>query len=142
LPREDGGWQEWALYIGHGVRRMLLRYRDGAKMFSGTYLTDSAIFARMETLLRRFVDAGFSVSEAICAYRTIYCYAVGFTIEEQAICPRPGKRDPRYDPGKREQRIDGERFPLTLAAGEAMFNFDEQFEKGLATIIRGLRPRD
>jgi len=142
LPREDGDWQEWALYIGHGVRRMLLRYRDGAKMFSGTYLTDSTIFARMETLLRRFVDAGFTVSEAICAYRTIYCYAVGFTIEEQAICPRPGKRDPRYDPGQRERRIDGERFPLTMAAGEAMFSFDEQFEKGLETIIRGSRPRD
>ena len=118
---------------------MLLRYRDGAKMFSGTYLTDSRLFARMESLLRKFVDAGFPARDAIGAYRTIYCYAVGFTIEEQAVCPRPGKRDPRYDLAKRGQRIDREQFPLTLAAGEAMYQFDEQFEQGLRIIIRGLR---
>jgi TetR/AcrR family tetracycline transcriptional repressor len=139
LPPGDGGWQEWAMYIGNGVRRMLLRYRDGAKMFSGTYLTDSRLFARMESLLRKFVDAGFPARDAICAYRTIYCYAVGFTIEEQAVCPRPGKRDPRYDLAKRGQRIDREQFPLALAAGEAMYQFDEQFEQGLRIIIRGLR---
>lgn len=139
LPEEGGGWEEWALFIGHGVRRMLLRYRDGAKMLSGTYLTDNSLFARMELLLHKFVDAGFSPPDAICAYRTIYCYAVGFTIEEQAVCPRPGKRDPRYDLTKRSQRIDPERFPLALKAGEEMYNFDEQFKRGLEIIIRGLR---
>jgi hypothetical protein len=120
---------------------MLLRYRDGAKMFSGTYLTDSSLFGRMEGLLRKFVDAGFSAREAICAYRTIYCFAVGFTIEEQAVCPRPGKRDSRYDIAKREQRIDGERFPLALAAGKQMYEFDEQFEQGLRIIIGGIRAK-
>jgi len=139
LPGEGGDWREWAVYFGNGVRRMLLSHRDGAKMFSGTYLTDNGLFAGMESALRRFVDAGFSAREAVCAYRTIYCYAVGFTIEEQAVCPRPGKRDPRYDPSKRAQRIDRERFPLTMAAGEEMYKFDEQFEQGLRIIIRGLR---
>jgi len=138
LPGEGGGWPEWAVYFGNGVRRMLLRYRDGAKMFSGTYLTDSSLFAGMEMALRRFVDAGFSAREAVFAYRTIYCYAVGFTIEEQAVCPRPGKRDPRYDVAKRAQRIGREQFPLTAAAGEEMDKFDEQFEQGLRIIIRGL----
>jgi TetR/AcrR family transcriptional regulator, tetracycline repressor protein len=139
LPHEDGQWPEWGAYFGNGIRRMLLRYRDGAKMLSGTYLTDSSLFAGMELALRKFVDAGFSPREAISAYRTIYCYAVGFTIEEQAVCPRPGKRDPRYDLTKRAQRIDPEKFPLTLAAGEEMYQFDQQFEQGLRIIIRGLR---
>ncbi len=140
LPGTDGDWREWGTYFGEGVRRMLLRHRDGAKMLSGTYLTDSSLFGAMESALRRFVDAGFTAHEAVCAFRTIYCYAVGFAIEEQAVRPRPGQRDPRYDPAKRARRIDAKRFPLVHAAGDDMFRFDEQFQTGLRLIIRGLRP--
>ena len=140
LPGEEGGWREWAMHLGNGVRRMLLRYRDGAKMFSGTYLTDDTLYEPMEGALRRFVDAGFTPEEALCGYKTIYCYAVGFTIEEQAVYPRPGKRDPRYDPKKREQRITHpEQLPLTLASGKLMEDFDDNFQQGLEIIIRGLR---
>ncbi len=139
LPGEGGDWPAWGVYFGNGVRRMLLRYRDGAKMISGTYLTDSSLYAGMESALHKLVDAGFSLREAVYAYRTIYCYAVGFAIEEQAVVPRPGKRDPRYDPPKRTERIGREQFPLTLAAGKEMYKFDEQFEQGLRIIIRGLR---
>jgi TetR/AcrR family tetracycline transcriptional repressor len=90
----------------------------------------------MELALRKFVDAGFSPREATYAYRTIYCYAVGFTIEEQVVRPRPSKRHPRYDLPKRAER---QQFPLALAAGKQMHKFDEQFEAGLQIIIRGLR---
>jgi len=140
LPGTQRDWPAWAMRFGQEMRRMLLRHRDGAKMFSGTYLTDSSVFESMEFTLRKFVDAGFSLQDALCAFKTIYCYTVGFTIEEQAVCPRPGKRDPRYDLGKRAQRIDPERFPLALASGDEMYNFDQQFEKGLRIIIRGLSP--
>jgi len=139
LPGEHGDWPQWAMYFGKEMRRMLLRHRDGAKMFSGTYLTDSSVFEQMEISLRRFVDAGLSMRDAMCAFKTIYCYTVGFTIEEQAVCPKPGKRDPRYGLTKRAQRIDPKRFPLALAAGAEMYNFDERFEEGLQIIIRGLR---
>ncbi len=140
LPGKHGDWADWAMYFGKEMRRMLLRHRDGAKMFSGTYLTDNTAFEPMEIALRRFVDAGFSVEDAMCAFKTIYCYTVGFTIEEQAVCPKPGKRDPRYDLTKRAQRIDPKRFPLALVAGEEMYNFDERFDRGLQVIIRGLTP--
>jgi AcrR family transcriptional regulator len=140
LPGEHGNWREWAMYFGKEMRRMLSRHRDGAKMFSGTYLTDHSVFESMEVSLRRFVEAGFSAQEAFCAFKTIYCYTVGFTIEEQAVCPRPGKRDPRYDLTKRAERIDPKRFPLALAAGAEMYDFDQRFERGLEVIIRGLRP--
>jgi AcrR family transcriptional regulator len=138
LPRGRGTWREWAMHFGKGTRRMLLSHRDGAKMISGTYLSDETAFASMEDALRKFVDAGFPLKDAVNAFRTIYCYAVGFTIEEQAVFPRPGRRDPRYDPTKRAQRIDAERFPLAVAAGEKMHNFDERFEDGMQIIIRGL----
>jgi TetR/AcrR family transcriptional regulator, tetracycline repressor protein len=138
LPGERGDWRQWAMYFGKEMRRMLLLHRDGAKMFSGTYLTDSSVFESMEFSLRKFVDAGFSIQDAACAFKTIYSYTVGFTIEEQAVYPKPGKRDPRYDPAARGRRIDSERFPLAVAAGQEMYDFDDHFDRGLQVIIRGL----
>ncbi len=141
LPGQQGDWPDWAMHLGHGIRRTLLRHRDGAKMFSGTYLTNSALYAPIEAALRRLVEAGFTARDAICVYLTIYCYAVGFTIEEQAVYPRPGKRDPRYDLKTRAARmVPAEQFPLVLAAGEEMFDFDRQFQQGLQLIVHGLRP--
>lgn len=133
-----GDWRDWALTLGKQLREMLLRHRDGAKMFSGTYLTDTSAFEPMEAALRQFVDAGFSPQDAVCALKTIYCYTIGFTIEEQAVCPKPGKRDPRYDAAQRGRRIESNRFPLVLNAGSAMYNFDRQFHQGLQIIIRGI----
>ena len=118
---------------------MLLRYRDGARMFSGRYLTDSGIFETMETALRKLTSAGFLLPNATHGLNVIYCYTVGFTIEEQAVFPRPGKKRKRYEFAERAKRIDRERFPLAAAAGEHTFvDFDRHFEQGLRLIIRGL----
>lgn len=136
---EDVTWRNWAAEYGRGLRRMLLRYRDGAKVFSGTYLTDSSMFAAMELALRQFTAAGFSVRDAARGLSTIYSYTVGFTIEEQAVYPRPGEWNEQYDLTKRAGRIDAEKFPLALAAGEELFTgFDDRFEHGLRLIISGL----
>jgi TetR/AcrR family tetracycline transcriptional repressor len=141
LPSEELPWPDWAAEYGKRLRGMLLRYRDGAKMFSGRYLTDNAFFSSMEAALSKLTTAGFTLRDAACGLLTIYCYAVGFTIEEQAVYPRPGERNEQYDLGKRAERIDAERFPLALAVGEEAFSkFDERFEQGLRMIIRGLRP--
>jgi TetR/AcrR family transcriptional regulator, tetracycline repressor protein len=139
LPSGEGSWDDWAISYGIGLRHMLLRYRDGAKMFSGTYLTDSALYAPMETALQKLTTAGFSLLEAISGLATIYYYTVGFTIEEQAIHPRPSELNQQYDLAKRDERIDGATFPLALAAGAEIFsNFDQRFEQGLKLIIAGL----
>jgi TetR/AcrR family transcriptional regulator, tetracycline repressor protein len=54
--------------------------------------------------------------------------------------PRPGRRDPGYDPNTRAKRLDGERFPLALAAGQEVFTgFDDRFDHGLRLIIAGLK---
>ena len=37
--RKQAGWKEWVVAFGEGLRRMLLRYRDGARMVIGTRLT-------------------------------------------------------------------------------------------------------
>ena len=141
LRTNDAAWFDWAVEFGKWLRRVLLRYRDGARMFSGRYLTDSTLFETMESALRKLTDAGFSLRDATLCLNTIYCYAVGFTIEEQAVYPRPGRRSKRYDLARRAKRIDGRKFPLSVAAGEHSFlDFDERFEQGVRVILEGARP--
>jgi TetR/AcrR family tetracycline transcriptional repressor len=140
LADQSTTWSGWAAAYGRQLRRMLLRYRDGARMFSGRYLTDSALFAATESALCKFTAAGFSLADAASGLLTIYCYVVGFTIEEQVVYPRPGERSEQYDLDKRAERIDAAKFPLSLAAGKvALSGFEERFEQGLHTIITGLQ---
>jgi AcrR family transcriptional regulator len=141
VPTESANWVELAESYGRGLRGMLLSHRDGAKMFSGTFLTDDSVYASMERAIRTLTDAGFSARDAARGLNTIYCYTVGFTIEEQAVHPRPGERDEKYDPAARARRVDRDDLPLVRDTGdEVLGNFDERFEHGLQVIIRGLRP--
>jgi TetR/AcrR family tetracycline transcriptional repressor len=139
LPMSAGvKWDKWAMRYGKELRQMLLLHRDGAKMVSGTRLTDNSLYAPMESALRTLVDAGFSPKLSMAALSTIYSYVVGFVIEEQAVCPRPGERDEFYGPQQRGQRIDAEKFPLALQAGDLFSNFDQHFEVGMHLIISGI----
>lgn len=137
-PSNDANWAEWTEQFGKRLREMLLRYRDGARIFGGRYLTDVALFATMETALGKFTKAGFSLRDAAQGLNTVYCYAVGFAIEEQAAYPRPGKRRKRYELSERARRVDSRQFPLAAAAGEHTFaDFGQHFERGLRMIIQG-----
>jgi TetR/AcrR family tetracycline transcriptional repressor len=136
---EDVGWRELAIAYGHGMRRMLLRYRDGGKMFAGTLLTDTSVYQRQEAMLRVFTGAGFTVAESVGAMGTVYCYTIGYVIEEQAVYPRPGERSDDYDIGKRTQRMAHENVPLSTEAGETLFgDFDTRYDRGLQAIVTGV----
>ena len=137
-PGPELSWQEWAEQFGKRLREMLLRYRDGARIFSGRFLTDPSLYGMMETALRKFTEAGLSLRDATQGLNTIYCYAIGFAIEEQAVYPRPGRRRKQYELSERTKRIDTKKFPLAAAAGEHTFaDFDKHFEQGLRIIIKG-----
>jgi TetR/AcrR family tetracycline transcriptional repressor len=141
LPRANLPWSAWAAESARALRQTLLRYRDGARMFSGRYLTDPSLYASLETALRKFAEAGFSLADAASVLNTLYCYVIGFTIEEQAVFPRQGKRSKQYDPAWRSKRIDPNKFPLSQAAGpEAFGQFDERFARGVELILRGVQP--
>jgi AcrR family transcriptional regulator len=138
-PAPGEGWRDWLLAYSRRLHQMLLSHRDGAKMMSGTYLTDDTMFGVMEVALRALVDAGFTPRDAARALHTVYSYAVGFAIEEQAIYPRPGQRSEQYDPARRAARIDAARLPLAAATGDELIgSFDERYEHGLRLILAGL----
>jgi TetR/AcrR family tetracycline transcriptional repressor len=136
---DESDWVVFAERYGRGLRGMLLSHRDGAKMFSGTYLTDSSVYASMERSIKILTSAGFSPRDAVRALNTIYCYTIGFVIEEQAVFVKPGVRDERYTQGSREERA-GADLPLVRSTSEEVVdNFEDRFEYGLQVIIRGLR---
>jgi TetR/AcrR family tetracycline transcriptional repressor len=99
MPADD--WPTMLADGARALRRMMLNYRDGAKVFSGTFFTDDEPPSVVP--LKLMTDAGLDPTRAsidparaIQALFTVYSYTIGFTIEEQAVYPKPGERDERY----------------------------------------------
>jgi TetR/AcrR family transcriptional regulator, tetracycline repressor protein len=132
-------WDDWAVCYCLGLRKTLLHYREGAKMFSGTYLTDTALYVPMDASLRKLTIAGFNLRQAAIGIGALYSYVVGFVIEEQAVKPLPGESNPQYDLAHRDARVDREKYPLAHAAGAAMFgDQDTRFLEGIRLIVSGM----
>lgn len=131
-------WQQAVTATCRTLRDGLLRHRDGAKVFSGTRLTDLGHAERQHLMLSSFTDAGFALPDAVQAFMTAYAYTVGFVIEEQAVHPLPGERAPGYDPQERAAGIAPEH-ALAAEAGRDLFgDFETRFERGLAVIVAGV----
>ncbi|MFE7562697.1 TetR/AcrR family transcriptional regulator C-terminal domain-containing protein [Kitasatospora sp. NPDC057500] len=131
-------WQEAVTGTCRTLRTSLLGYRDGAKVFSGTRLTDSGHTEGQQALLAAFGRAGFDLGDAVLAFTTAYAFTIGFVIEEQAVHPVPGERAPGYDPEQRAAGIDPEH-ALAAAAGRDLFGgFEQRFERGLAIVVAGI----
>ncbi len=91
----DIAWREGLIAYATIVRRALLSHRDGAKAFSGTYLTDAGVLEQQELMLAQMSAAGFTLEATVRTYSLLYSFTVGFCIEEQAVAQaEPG--DDRY----------------------------------------------
>ncbi|MEV8017683.1 TetR/AcrR family transcriptional regulator C-terminal domain-containing protein [Streptomyces sp. NPDC086554] len=133
----DADWRTAFTTAMRGLRRHLLMYRDGAKVYSGTRFTDLSYAAPMEAQLRTLTEAGFTPGGAARAWLTAYSYTIGYVIEEQAMGPDPAKEAGGYDLAARAERLAA--YPLAAAAGQEMFrDYDAGFEKGLAALVTGI----
>ncbi|WP_239516084.1 TetR/AcrR family transcriptional regulator C-terminal domain-containing protein [Streptomyces sp. ICC4] len=131
-----GDWHEALQAAMRGLRDHLLRYRDGAKVYSGTHFTDMSYAAPMEAHLRTLVAGGFTAAGAARAWFTAYSYTIGYVIEEQSMGPMPGSDGEGYDLEARAARLAA--FPLAAEAGPEMFrDQDAGFEAGLAAVLAG-----
>ncbi|MGK4585867.1 TetR/AcrR family transcriptional regulator C-terminal domain-containing protein [Kitasatospora sp. HPMI-4] len=132
-----GEWRQTYLATMRGLRTELLRYRDGAKVYSGARFTDTSYAAGLEASLRLLTEAGFTPRAAARAWYTGYSYTIGYTIEEQAMGPNPFAGDDGYDLDARAQRLAAH--PLAAEAGRVMFHdFDQGYEQGLAAVLAGI----
>jgi TetR/AcrR family transcriptional regulator, tetracycline repressor protein len=138
--RESSDWSVWAATFGTGLRKTLLAYRDGARMVSGTRLTNTEYMKTAERIGGKLVESGLTVRQAVVLMSTIYNYTLSFVMEEQAVYPRPGERSPQYDIAKRNARLDPEEFPLSRQSGAILFDrFDRRYKEGLDLILRGVK---
>ncbi|MGI5339652.1 TetR/AcrR family transcriptional regulator C-terminal domain-containing protein [Streptomyces sp. CA-181903] len=130
-------WQETLAGSHRVLRQVLLGYRDGAKVYSGTRFTDTSYAVPMERYLASLVRAGFTPREAARAYYTVYCFTIGYVIEEQSAADDPGRGVKGIDVSERAERLA--EFPLAAAAGPELFgNADAGFEAGLAAVVAGI----
>ncbi|MFI5782409.1 TetR/AcrR family transcriptional regulator C-terminal domain-containing protein [Nocardia sp. NPDC051570] len=140
-PRRGVDWDEWSAEWARRLRRTMLRYRDGARVFAGTWVTDPFVFRTTELALGTLQDAGFELRTAARTFGVLLHYTVGFTIEEQA---RTGIDYGDVNPYGDEQMsaiLDPERFPLSAAARNDLFDpdTDRGFEDGLRVVLAGMR---
>ncbi|WP_260739044.1 TetR/AcrR family transcriptional regulator C-terminal domain-containing protein [Tunturiibacter lichenicola] len=136
--RRGSDWKIWAAAFGHGLRKTLLAYRDGARMVSGTELTNTEYMKTVESIGSRLLEAGFSLRQTVVLLSTIYSYTLSFVMEEQAVYPRPKERSPRYDIARRKARLDADELPLLRQSGSILFDrFDRRYKEGLELILQG-----
>lgn len=123
VPRRGESWVEWTAETARRLRATMLAYRDGARVLSGTYLTNAG--RPLELALRTLCDAGFTIRDAARGITSVYSYVQGFTVEEQTDQSAPEPDD---------------RFPLTARArADLTSDPDERFEHGLQLLLSGLR---
>jgi len=131
-------WGVWVTTFAHGLRRTLLRYRDGGRMIAGTRLTNTSFQETAERVGSRLVEAGFSARQAIVLLSAVYTFTVSFVIEEQAVFPVPGQRSAAYDIEERNTKLDARTFPLLREAGLVLFDeFDRRYRESLDLMLRG-----
>jgi TetR/AcrR family tetracycline transcriptional repressor len=132
-PRAGESWEHWLADLARAQRAAVLRYRDGARIFAGSNLTEPTLFRATELALRTLQDAGFPIQQAARAVAALTHYTVGFTIEEQAHAAAPTSH---------AELVDATRFPLTAQAyvDDGLWDADTDgcFEYGLALILTGM----
>lgn len=136
--RRHADWKLWVSSFGEGLRKALLRYRDGARMLTGTKLTNTVYMKTAEAIGVELVRAGFTLRQGVVLLSTVYNYTLNFVTEEQAVFPRPGERSENYDLGARSAELAGESLPLMRQAGPILFDrFERRYKEGLALIVQG-----
>ncbi|MFJ8926717.1 TetR/AcrR family transcriptional regulator C-terminal domain-containing protein [Streptomyces sp. NPDC102340] len=136
----SGSWQEWLIEGNRQLRATLLRYRDGAKVFSGSRFTGTDHGPELEANLRLLTGAGFTPDQAAWAGTTAYMYTLGFVTEEQGMRSSSGEGPGVVDVEERARKLAD--YPLAAAAGGQLFAaYDERFEEGLRLIVAGIEAR-
>ncbi|SNT11558.1 transcriptional regulator, TetR family [Granulicella rosea] len=141
LPRKaDADWSVFAAAFGTGLRKVLLRYRDGARLVTGSRLTDTRYMTVAESIAKRIVDGGFTIRQTVVLMSTINAYTQSFVMEEQAVFTRPGERSAQYDLAARKAALEGKGLPILIQSGPILFDrFDRRYREGIELIIGGAR---
>ncbi|MCA0296666.1 MAG: TetR/AcrR family transcriptional regulator C-terminal domain-containing protein [Actinobacteria bacterium] len=129
-------WRTLLRTIAHRVRSLLLEYRDGARVVSGTLLTDDDALRALEAPLAALVADGFTPLDAQRALATVNAFVIGYVIEEQQ---RLAQGTRRYTAEQRRARLDPDAQPLSYALSAEVVDLPEQaFEWGVEALVAGI----
>lgn len=138
-PGPDGepAWWTACADFARTTRTALLAHRDGARLFAGTYLTDTDVLTDQEAGFAWMAEQGFPVAATADAYAILVGFVVGHCIEEQG---RAQAAAGRYDLTARDERIGAADHPLVAAAGRRLFDpdVDGRFEAMLRVVLTGI----
>lgn len=131
-------WREDLTAYAHVLRSQYLSRRDGARIFSGTRLSDPQIIRMKEPLLERWTTASeWTPAAADDAIDVVTAFVVGFVIEEQEKRQSAESDPERYSIAEWESWL-GEGAPLVKEAGRRRDNGDPRFERHLSIVLNGL----
>ncbi|PZX34199.1 Tetracyclin repressor domain-containing protein [Cupriavidus phytorum] len=140
LPQgPDQAWDSRLRQIAAALRQALLKHRDGARVFAGTYVVSDNVLRINESMLEAFALAGVDLSRASTYSFSVLYYILGFVMEEQALGPHG-----EFDVASRKsafEELAKRSYPRNFAAREAIFStdFDARFSTGLELIIAGVK---
>ncbi|WP_109126594.1 TetR/AcrR family transcriptional regulator C-terminal domain-containing protein [Dyella sp. C11] len=136
--RNTSDWPAWVMAFGQGLRKHLLKVRDGGRMVEGSRLTNALFQETTEHIGSHLVQAGLTHRQAVVLMSTVYMFTLSFVVEEQAVFPRPGERSPDYDLEQRNSELDATKFPFMRKAGAVLFDqFDRRYKESMKLIIAG-----
>lgn len=142
-PAWSPSWLVAVSATAHDIRRALLKRRDGARVYAGTYVTTDNVFRVAEALIAPLCEAGASTRLASWGAFSILYYVTGFVTEEQPLVHL--KAGSANIERQREQftALAARRYPHALAAMDDLFDmdFDARFELGLDLLVTGLDVR-
>ena len=142
-PSTSTTWFIAVSMTAHEIRRALLKRRDGARVYAGTYVTTGNTLRVAEALIGPLREAGASTRLASWGAFSILYYVMGFVMEEQPLV-RPDAEPLNIESHRGSfEALAANSYPHALAAMGDLFNpdFDARFDLGLDLLITGLRVR-
>lgn len=141
LPAPGAGWRADLAAYARVLRAEYLRHRDGARVFSGTRVSDPEVVVRIkEPLYQSWTEAGLTLQEADDALDLVVAFVVGFVIEEQERLQSADTDPTRYSLAERDAGL-GQHAPQVKAAGHLRDDGDQRFERHLGIVLDGLATR-
>ena len=132
-------WGSLLRSLAHRERALLLEYRDGARVVSGTFLTDDEALRAIEKPLAALVAEGFTPLDAQRALQTMNAFVIGFVIEEQQ---RRDAGETRYTADQRRSRLDPDAQPISYAVSAEVVELpEESFTWGVEALVAGIATR-
>ncbi len=134
-------WEDWTVAMAHRLRGTMLRYRDGARVYAGSFSRHPELLRTVELTLRTLRDGGIPVRHAARSFPAILHYTVGYTIEQQARAGDSYAEANPYAGDEFASRFDPQRYPLATSARDALYDMDgdDSFEHGIRMIVIGMR---